>query len=175
MSEETPELDENRIYEVLSSQRRRETINYLRGAEGAVSIGELAEHIAEIETGESPPPKDSRKTVYVSLHQTHLPELDDLEIVNYDTDEKTIEVAEQFQEVTVYMEVVEPGELSWSEYYLGVSAIGLTIILLSVLTRSSETIDIPLISDTEVAYWSIFFLTVIAFSALYQTVTRRSI
>ncbi len=169
MSDETPELDENRIYEVLSSERRRETINYLRDAEGAVSIGELAEHIAEIETGESPPPKDARKTVYVSLHQTHLPELDDLRIVNYDQDDKTIEVADQFKEVGVYMEVVEAGEISWSEYYLAVSVVGVATLI------AATSLNLPVLSGVNVTYWGIFFLTVIAFSALYQTVTRRSI
>lgn len=169
MSDATPELDENRIYEVLSSERRRETINYLREAEGAVPIGELAEHIAEVETGESPPPKDARKTVYVSLHQTHLPELDDLRIVNYDTDDKTIEVADQFKEVSVYMEVVEAGELTWSEYYLAVSVVGLATLVAAV------SLDLPFMSEVQVQHLGIFFLTVIAFSALYQTVTRRSI
>lgn len=169
MSEEKPELDENRIYEVLSSQRRRETINYLREAEGPVPIGELAEHIAEIETGESPPPKDARKTVYVSLHQTHLPELDELRIVNYDQEDKTIEVADQFKEVGVYMEVVEAGEISWSEYYLAVSVVGVATLIAAV------SLNLPVLSGVNVASWGIFFLTVIAFSALYQTVTRRSI
>ncbi|MFP4633142.1 MAG: DUF7344 domain-containing protein [Halobacteriota archaeon] len=168
MGDEEPKLDENRIYEVLSSQRRRETINYLKTAEEPVSINELAEHIAEIETGVSPPPKDARKTVYVSLHQTHLPELDSLRIVNYDRDDKTIEVADQFKKVTVYMEVVEPGELSWSEYYLALSAIGLA-------TFAAHVAGVPVISDTEVAYWGLFYLAIIAVSALYQTITRRSI
>lgn len=169
MSDETPELDENRIYEVLSSERRRETINYLRDAEGAVPIGELAEHIAGIETGDSPPPKDARKTVYVSLHQTHLPELDELRIVNYDREDKTIEVADQFKEVGVYMEVVEAGEISWSEYYLAVSVVGVATLIAAV------SLDLPVLSGVNVEYWGIFFLTVTAFSALYQTITRRSI
>ena len=161
-------LDETVVYEILSSERRRHTIDYLRASDKDVEVNDIAEYIAEKETGESPPPKDSRKTVYVSLHQTHLPKMDDLDIVNYDTDTKNVTLSDSFRDVAVYMEVVPGTEISWSEYYLAVGVVGLA----TVFARISGA---PLISDFPAEYWAVFYLGVVVLSALYQTFTRRSL
>jgi hypothetical protein len=161
-------LDETVVYEILSSERRRHTIDYLRASDKDVEVNDIAEYIAEKETGESPPPKDSRKTVYVSLHQTHLPKMDDLDIVNYDTDTKNVTLSDSFRDVAVYMEVVPGTEISWSEYYLAVGVVGLA----TVFARISGA---PVISDVPAEYWAVFYLGVVVLSALYQTFTRRSL
>jgi hypothetical protein len=161
-------LDETVVYEILSSDRRRHTINYLRASDEGVEVNDIAEYIAEKETGESPPPKDARKTVYVSLHQTHLPKMDDLDIVNYDTDTKEVTLSDSFQDVAVYMEVVPGTEISWSEYYLAIGLVGLATVFAHIAGA-------PVISTFGVEYWAVFYLLVVAVSALYQTFTRRSL
>ncbi len=100
------ELDESQIHNVLRNERRRETIRYLRQAGDSLAVDDLAEHIATLETGETPPPRNVRKSVYVSLHQTHLPKLDDLGIVEYDQRSKELLLKDRAREVEVYMEVV---------------------------------------------------------------------
>jgi len=88
---------------------------------GATTLNDLAETIAERETGESPAPKNIRNSVYNSLHQTHLPKLDRRGIVEYDSDRKTIRITEDARSVDVYMEVVTPYGITWSEYYTACS------------------------------------------------------
>ena len=168
--DESNRLDETVVFEILSSERRRLAIEFLRDSDGRVEVNDIAEYIAEEETGESPPPKDSRKTVYVSLHQTHLPKMDDLNIVSYDTDTKEVSLDESFRDVAVYMEVVPRMGLriSWSEYYLALSLVGLATIF-------AHMIDAPLISAIGVDVWGIFYLLVIGVSALYQTIARRTL
>lgn len=168
--EDGDRLDETVIFEILSSERRRLAIQFLRDSEDDIEVNDIAEYIAEQETGESPPPKDARKTVYVSLHQTHLPKMDDLDIVSYDTDTKEVSLDDSFRDVVVYMEVIPRSglQISWSEYYLALGLIGLA-------TLFAHTIDAPLISEIGIGTWGILYLLVISASALYQTVTRRTL
>ena len=127
MAEHSPaELDAVEIHHVLSNERRQMVIDQLRETGETMSARALSEHIAEHETGESPPPRNIRQSAYVSLHQTHLPKLDELGIVEYDESDKTVTLDEAAsREVGVYMETVSKYGISWSEYYLGVSVLGL--------------------------------------------------
>jgi len=168
--EDGARLEETVIFEILSSERRRLAIQYLREGENGIEVNDIAEYIAERETGESPPPKDSRKTVYVSLHQTHLPKMDDLDIVDYDTDTKEVSLSGRFRDVAVYMEVVPRSgwQISWSEYYLAISFIGLA-------TLFAHMTGAPLISSIRMEVWAAVYLLIIGISALYQTVVRRTL
>jgi hypothetical protein len=118
------ELSESSIHEVLSNDRRRMVIRLLQEND-ALTLKELSERIAESETGESPAPRNIRQSAYVSLQQTHIPKLTSLGVVDYDERDKTVELNRR-SKVTVYMEVVPEGEIAWSEYYAGVSLLGLT-------------------------------------------------
>ena len=90
-----------------------------------MNVRELSEEVAARETGEDPPPRDKRQSVYVSLHQTHLPKLDDLGIVDYDNDSKEVALRDRVREIEVYMEVVPQYGLSWGEFYFGLGLLGL--------------------------------------------------
>jgi predicted transcriptional regulator len=123
----TPEdsLDEGEIHEVLRNHRRRLALEALRESGGSSTVRELSETVAARETGEEPPPRNKRQSVYVSLHQTHLPKLDELGIVAYDGDSKEVTLQQRIEEVEVYMEVVPEYGLSWGEAYFGLSLLGL--------------------------------------------------
>lgn len=103
MSEEEPPLDEGEIHDILRNDRRREVIEFLFEHDRRTTIRELSEHIAALESGEDPPPRNVRQSVYVSLHQTHLPKLEGLGVVDYDTDSKDIELHDQAELVATYM------------------------------------------------------------------------
>jgi len=145
-------------------------IDYLRNNPNPVDVNELAENVAAEEQGESPPPKDARKAVYVSLHQTHLPKLDNLNIAEYNTDSKEVSLSESFRDVAIYMEVVPSQglELSWSEYYLAIGLIGLA-------TGFASIASAPIVSQFSATNWFVFYMVIISLSALYQTITRRSL
>ena len=160
-------LDQSDIHDVLRNDRRRLVIERLRSGEGAEAVADLAEYIGSVESGESPPPRNVRQSVYVSLHQTHLPKLDDLGIVTYDSDTKTVTLAEAAAEVAVYMEVVPKYGISWAEYYLGLG-------LLGALSLLGSGIGVPtLASVNPTLLGGAFFLLLVA-SATYQLVDQRS-
>jgi hypothetical protein len=161
-------LEAVEIHDVLSNERRQMVIDKLRESGGTMSARKLSEHIAECETGESPPPRNIRQSAYVSLHQTHLPKLDDLGIVEYDESDKTVTLDETAsREVGIYMETVPEYGISWSEYYIGLSVLG---VLILVATR----VGAPVISSVGTAVWMGVILTLIGGSAVYQTIQQGS-
>ena len=162
------DLEAVEIHDVLSNERRQIVIDMLREAEEAMSARDLSEGIAERETGESPPPRNIRQSAYVSLHQTHLPKLDELGIVDYDESEKTVSLNDEAsRQVSVYMETVPKYGISWSEYYLGVSLVGL---LLLVATR----VGVPVVSAVDAGVWTGAVLALVAVSTVDQTVQQGS-
>jgi len=118
------ELSASEIHDVLRNDRRRLVVERLRATGDAETVSELAEHIGGLEAGESPPPRNVRQSVYVSLHQTHLPKLDKLAIVDYDPDGKTVELAANADDLEAYLDVgsdeggIPPG------YYVGLGLLG---------------------------------------------------
>jgi hypothetical protein len=143
-------LPEAEIYETLANDRRRETIRQLTAvpSDDTISLRELSEIVATSETGESPPPRSIRESVYNSLHQTHLPKLEELEVVSYDRDAREVRVRERARTLDLYMEVVTVRGFTWSEIYRTLGVVALTLV---VATRTDvpffETID-PLILAT---------------------------
>lgn len=84
---ETVEPSDDEVFELLSNQRRRFVLHYLRREpEAAVSLSTLSERVAGWENGADPAELaySERKSVRNSLHQFHLPKLADAGIVTYD-------------------------------------------------------------------------------------------
>ena len=163
----TQELEAVEIHEVLSNERRQMILQLLREDGDAMSARELSERIAELETGESPPPRNIRQSAYVSLHQTHLPKLDELGIIDYDQSAKTVHLNKRAEQVSVYMETVPKYGISWSEYYLGVALIGLLLVVASQM-------GVPVIASVSTVVLSGFVFLLIAASATYQTIQQGS-
>jgi hypothetical protein len=155
------------IHDVLSNERRRMVISILREEKGQTTARELSERIAEMETGQSPPPRNIRQSAYVSLHQTHLPKLDDLGIIHYDESAKTVALTDRAKRVSVYMETVPRYGISWSEYYVAVSVIGL-------LLMAATWLGVPLIASVSAAGWATLVFLLLGVSATYQTIQQGS-
>jgi hypothetical protein len=160
------EIPETEIHDLLRNERRRQVIKHLQDTVGATTLRDLAEAIAEYETGESPAPRNIRDSVYNSLHQTHLPKLDRRGIVEYDADRKTIRLTEDARSVDVYMEVVTPYGITWDEYY---SMLG----LLSLFVIFAALVGVPVVSMVEPLLWVSLFLLAFAASLGYQLWTDR--
>jgi len=75
--------------EALSNHRRRVTIRFVSDAEAAVHVDDLANHLAGIEN-DAPLDAQDRKRVYISLTQTHLDTLDELDAITYDERQKIV-------------------------------------------------------------------------------------
>lgn len=87
------EYSPDTIHHILRNRRRRAVLFYLKYHEGGTTMRELTKEIASWEFGV---PKDEvtsqqRERIYVSLHQTHLPTLDEQDIIGYDEDRKRID------------------------------------------------------------------------------------
>jgi hypothetical protein len=160
-------LSEGEIHDVLRNRRRRLVLERLQDAGGSESVRDLAERIASIESGETPPPRNVRQSVYVSLHQTHLPKLDELGIADYDSDEKVVTLADNADDVAVYMEVVPKYGLSWGEFYLGVSVLGL-------LTLVAASVGVPVLADVGAGPIGGLFLLLVGAAATYHVVRQES-
>lgn len=163
---EDDSIEETDIHDVLRNERRRRTIEHLRTEPGTVTLRELSEAIAEAETGQSPPPRNIRESVYNSLHQTHLPKLDSLGVVRYDSDRKHITIDGRARDVDLYMEVVTKYGITWGEYYRGLG-------VLALCTVVAVEVGVPLLVDVGALLVASTFLAVIGASILYQFWTHR--
>ncbi|WP_144903738.1 DUF7344 domain-containing protein [Halobellus captivus] len=160
-------LDASEIHDVLRNDRRRLVLERLRAGEGVETVSDLAEQIGAVEAGESPPPRKVRQSVYVSLHQTHLPKLDELGIVEYDPDGKTVTIADNAADVAVYMEVVPQYGISWAEYYLGLG-------LLGGLSLLAVAIGVPIFRTLSPRFIAVGLSLALVVSALYQLIDQQS-
>lgn len=165
----TAEFKSPEIHDVLRNERRQHVIEILQAAGDRMEARELATQIAEAEAGESPPPANIRQSVHVALHQTHLPKLDELGIVAYDTQSKHVDLLERGEDMAVYMESVGQYAITWGELYLGVSVVG----LLSIVAAEVGVPGLASIGSLPLAIGA--FIAIVS-AAIYQTVTsRRSI
>lgn len=123
-------LDRTEIHDVLSNNRRCLVLENL-SRNGPTTLRSLANDIAAVETNEDPAPRPARQSVYVTLHQSHLPKLDRLDIVDYDANSKDVQLGRRAEDLKVYLEVVESGEITTTEYQLGLAGVGLSATLAS--------------------------------------------
>ena len=159
-------LAETEIHDVLRNDRRRLVLEQLADTEETRSVSDLAEYIATVESGEDPPPRNIRQSVYVSLHQTHLPKLNELGIADYDADAKTVRRAENADDVAVYMEVVPEKAISWAEYYLALSLVGISAI-------AGHSVGVPVLSDISAVLIAGVVLAIVALSAGYHIISQQ--
>jgi len=93
-------------------------IEFLQQKEGHAELRDMVEFIAERE-GDTD--RKHRKSVYVSLVQTHIPKLEREGVITFE--HGMITLLRIPDDVTVYMEVVNKHDISWSAFYMGTSVI----------------------------------------------------
>jgi len=126
------DVSEDRLFDVLSNQRRRFAVHLLQqDRRDAVAIGDMAEQIAawenEIDTAEIT--GGQRKRVYTALQQSHLPKMDDAGVVEFNKDRGVVEPTPILENVDVYLDVVEGREIPWSDYYVGLSGVAVALVI----------------------------------------------
>jgi hypothetical protein len=113
------------VFETLGSRRRRHVLHYLRQRDTPVSIRDLSEQLAAWELGKDRTavvPKE-RKRLYTALHQTHLPKMDKLDVVEYDRDRGIVSLTEHISQLDIYLDIVEKNDLPWSQFYLALGGV----------------------------------------------------
>lgn len=114
------QLSKSDIFGVLQNERRRYILKILR-ENGEQSIRSLSEEIACLESGVKEPKSNFRKSVYSSLHQTHIPKMESLKIITYNRSTDTVDLLPISHDFDVYIETVKKGDIPWSQFYFGLS------------------------------------------------------
>lgn len=170
---ESDTLDRGQIFEILSNDRRRYVIHYLKqqSDETTIQLREIVDQVAAWENGIDVSGLDSsdRKTVYTALKQTHLPRLDEFGVVEYDQQRGEVILTETADQVQLYMEYVPEDDISWSQYYLGLSG-------LCILISTGAWTGLPLLASTSWISLSGLFVGAFAVSSalhLYRSRKNR--
>jgi len=103
---------------ILGNSRRMLMIEYLRLSKGRAELRDMVEFIAENEGNTD---RKHRKSVYVSLVQTHIPRLEREGVITFK--QGVVTLVRVPEDVTVYMETVKKNDISWSSFYIGFSLI----------------------------------------------------
>jgi DNA-binding transcriptional ArsR family regulator len=165
-----PEVSKETAFAILGNERRRLVLHaLLQKTPGTdVSLGDLAEQVTAWENSVSVTEvrSDERKSVYTSLQQLHLPKMDETGIVEFDEREGTVTVTPTTQEFTIYLEIVNEGEIPWHGYYLGFGVIGASL-LVALATDTAPFAGLP-----ELA-WMAFLVVALLVSAIAHTYVAR--
>ena len=156
-------IDRGEIFEMLSNTRRRYVLHYLKQREHGkrVPLREVVDQVAawEQETEISQLDSADRKRVYTALKQTHLRRLDEFGIVEYDQLRGEVELTDTAEEVQFYLEYVPADDITWSQYYLGLSSV-------CALLMGAIWTGVPLLSDVG---WIGFSVLTVALYLLSST------
>ena len=163
-------LERGEIFEILSNDRRRYAIHYLKQQpeETTVQLREIVDQVAAWENGTDVDQLGSsdRKTVYTALKQTHLPRLDTFGVVEYDQQRGEVTLSEAADQVQLYMEYVPEGDISWSQYYLGLSGLCAAI-------ATGAWLGVPLLASAGWVALTGLFVVAFAVSALVHRYRSR--
>lgn len=163
-------LSKDEIFHVLRNRRRRYALHYLKRHPETAEIGELADHVTAWENGKSVEAITSqeRKRVYNSLQQTHLPELSDTGLVEYEAARGRVELTDRAGRLDVYMEVVHGREIPWHEYYVALGALS-TALMAAVWI---DAFPFTLLPDLA---WGVFVAVSLTVSALGHHYYHRKV
>lgn len=124
------QLSRDVIFQILSNQRRRYALHYLRRNEGPAEIGDLATQIAAWENDVivDDVTSQQRKRVYNTLQQAHLPKLDETGFIDYEPARGEVTLTDRAEPLNTYLEIIPDNNLPWSEYYFVLGCISLTLL-----------------------------------------------
>lgn len=105
-------LESDDLFYLLGNDRRRSTVEILARERRSVDVSDLAHEIVDGEDS-------SYKSAYVSLQQSHLPQLDEHGVVVYDRDEREVQCGPHFDEVASYVGSDESTTQHWQIYFAG--------------------------------------------------------
>lgn len=138
------ELEETTVHEVLSNGRRQLVLDLLM-MESPRKLSTLAEEIAAAETGIDPPPRKKRQSAYTTLHQTHLPKLDDLDIVEYDDREKVVSLGPRADDL--FTRGGDGGGADEPERTSSLAEVCATLATLGLLASTASGLGMPVVSS----------------------------
>lgn len=96
------------LLDALSYSRRRHLLSHLGGSSAPVSLANLADEIAarERDVPLADVPSEEVKRVYASLYHSHVPRLEDADLVEYDRERDAVSFRERSPVVEQYEALV---------------------------------------------------------------------
>lgn len=150
------QLSKSVIFEILHNDRRRYMLEILH-IEGSISVSSLSEEIALLEVENNESRNSSKKNVYDSLLNNHIPKMENLKIISYNREKDTVELLPSARQFDTYVETVKKGNISWSQFFFGLSTIALA---------GSITIYTGLIKWVTSFQWTLFICVLLLFSSI---------
>ena len=148
------ELSEDEIFKLLSNRRRRFVIHALKRADEPVEISDLSRHVTAWEHDIEPDEVryEDRRNVYSTLQRTHLPKLEEKNVVTVHEEENLVEPTPELENLDIYVEVLRSREIPWSVYYVGLAGVAASL-LLAVSTGTPgfaglEAVDVGVFTAT---------------------------
>lgn len=92
-------LDEDVVFDLLGNDRRRVCLKELVDAEEVRDLNDLSEQVAAQLDDSSTSTDELYESVYISLCQSHLPKLEKVDLVEFDSDQKTVEPRPALDEI----------------------------------------------------------------------------
>jgi len=125
------ELSEDEVFEVLSNRRRRFVIHALKRAEEPVDVSDLSTHVTAWERDVDPEEVryEDRRNVYSTLQRTHLPKLEEKNVVRVHEETNLVEPTPELENLDIYVEVLRSREIPWSLYYVGLAGLAVSLLL----------------------------------------------
>lgn len=136
---ESEVLTSDDIFEILSNHRRRMVLYHLQEAGTPIAVNELAEHVAAMENEVSVDQLSSqqRKRVYVSLYQTHLPKMAQMDLIEYDQEEGMVALTSRSADINRYLGEDTDSQRPWR---LPAMVLGALVVALGVIALVDASI-----------------------------------
>ena len=148
---------ESEIFHVLGNDRRRAILDEMVSSSGSLDVATVARSIAERETAsDGDAPTNLYKSVYVSLQQTHLPQLQSDGIIAYEPTDNTIDHGPHFDRIEGYLNHDHSLEYTPLTVTFLVALGGLVVTVLS-------EIGMPVIAAIAPVIWATGALLVVSF------------
>lgn len=130
-------LDRDELFHLLQSERRRRAIRYLLAAEEEpIDMRDVAEAVAaeEYDTTVARLGSEKRQRVYITLYQSHLPQLADAGVIAYDRERGEITTTPLVDEFEMYLGDRSPDAVDRRKRVWGATGYGLgTLVALAAV------------------------------------------
>lgn len=161
-------LSEDEAFEVLSNKRRRFVIHALKRADEPVDLSELSTRVTAWEHDVEPEAVEyeDRRNVYSTLRRTHLPTLEEKNVVTVDEEANVVEPTSNLESLDIYVEVLRSREIPWSLYYVGLAGVAAALLV-------AITVELPGFAGLEALDVGVFTATAFGVSAVAHHVVGR--
>jgi hypothetical protein len=136
-ADDAAEIAPETAFDILRNSRRRLSITHLLETEAdAVSLSDLAEHVASVENDipRANLTSAQRKRVYVSLYQSHLPRMEEARAVTFDQDSGVVALGPQASAVGAYLDTPTESDTTYRCYGV-ITLVGTALLTISLLTN----------------------------------------